>query len=146
MTLLNRSCCRLTWGCLWLITLQAIRQRKSFQSRSSIDKPTQRRSHPCHYISMSTTLCPLVRKSCSEWRWSVRPPRTPLKLYNLHTQLHSCLGLSRSEGTLIFERDASCCLRSVEAWLSHCHWIDRLDVHSFFFYLIYLTCDTVYKD
>lgn len=137
-TLLNRSLCRLTWGCLWL-TPQAITHRYSSSPEASLTSQLRDAAIPAIIY-----LCP---QPSAHWSGKAAvngddpsvPTKTPLKLYILLTQLHSCLGLSRSEGTLIFERDASCCLRSVEAWLSYCHGIDKLYVY-LLFSLIYFTC------
>lgn len=60
-------------------------------------------------------------KATKEWRWSSRPPETPLELYILHTQLHSCQGTSRSEVVLIWEHG----LRSADALLSFKQWTNR---------------------
>lgn len=111
-TLLNRSFCRLTWGCLWLMSM-AITQRKSSSSEAPLTSPLRDATIPAIIY-----LCP---QPYAHWSGKAAvngddpsvPTKTLLKLYILHTQLHSCPGLSRSEGTLIFERDASCCL---EAW------------------------------
>lgn len=131
-TLLNRS--HFTWSCLWL-TLRAIKPKKSSSPGAPLTSPTPRRSHPCHHLSMSTTLWPLVWKSCSEWRWSIRhpthplPPANPQNPFKAVHSAHTATflprgGISRSERSLIFGRAASHCLRSTDASLNPCHWID----------------------